>query len=406
MTSPANKTSSTSSALTPSNTTVASPFPSLTNASHFLSLKLTNTNYLYWKTQLLPYLRGQRLIGFVDGSNPCPPATKLENDVQVANPDFEMWVSQDQLLMSLLIASLSEEILPLIVGLATSRDIWNTLEAALASASHTRILQLHMQLQNIKQGDLTATQFLYKAKALSDELSAAGRPLSLQDFNLYVFKGLSSDFRDLVTTLATRPSPLPYSELHSLILSHEFMNMNCFTSLSVSDNTISPPQAHVAHRQSSSSSHGRDHNGNGRGRSRGRDRGRGYSNNSNGGRNSNGGSGSFYSRGDSRGDARHFSHESRSYHSTGSRQRCQICNGTNHIALSCNQRYNHTMPPSAHLASYNSAPAPYADWFPDTGATHHATPDLAAFSHHEDYHGTDQLQVGNGHQENAVPRGD
>ncbi|KAH7841478.1 hypothetical protein Vadar_030359 [Vaccinium darrowii] len=220
--------------------------------------------------------------------------------------------------MSLLIASLSEETLPLIVGLTTSRDIWNTIEAALASASHTRILQLHMQLQNMKQG-------------------------------------LSSDFRDLVMTLATRPSPLPYSELHSLILSHEFMNMNCFTSLSVFENTISPPQAHVAHHQSSSSSHGQD----GRGRSRGR--GCGYSNNSNGGRNSNGGSGPFYCRGDSRGDARYFSHESRSYHSTESRQRCQICNATNHIALSCNQRYNYTMPPSAHLASYNSAPAPYAD---------------------------------------------
>ncbi|KAH7839203.1 hypothetical protein Vadar_001058 [Vaccinium darrowii] len=337
MTSPANKISSTSSALTPSNTTVASsPFPSLTNASHFLSLKLTNTNYYIGKPKFFLISVGRGLLGL-----------------------WMVLIHAHLLLNSRMMISLCFSYLHSGTPYTTS---------------------------NIKQGDLIATQFLYKAKALSVELSASGLPLSLQDFNLYVFKGPSSDFNDLVTTLATRPLPLPYSELHSLILSHEFMNMNCFTSLLLFENTIPPPQAHVAHRQSSSSNHGRDHNGNGRGRNHGR----GCSNNSNGVRDSNGGSssGPFYSCGDSR----YFSHESRSYHSTDSRQRCQICNGTNHIALSCNQHYNHTMPPSAHLASYKSAPAPYADWFLNTGATHHA---LAAFNHHEDYHGTDQLQVGN-----------
>ncbi|KAF7140780.1 hypothetical protein RHSIM_Rhsim06G0125700 [Rhododendron simsii] len=263
----------------------------------------------------------------------------------------------------------------------TSREIWTTLESALASLSNTRILQLHLHLQNIKQGELSVTQYLQKAKGLYDELNAAGRPLSLQDFNLYIFKGLNPTFQNRILTLANHPS-LSYSELHSLLLSHELMHSIGFASLSVSDTTEASPQANFVQlnayvqRNASSSSNG-GYRGRGR-NDRGLGRNQGYRPN------------------DSHGDAQHFSHESRNYHSTDSHQRCQICNGANHTALSCNQRYNHTAPPSAHLASYNSAPAPFADWFPDICATHHATPNLMSLSHHENYLGSDQFQVGNG----------
>ena len=48
---------------------------------------------------------------------------------------------------------------------------------------------------------------MQKAKALFDELAAAGRPVSLEDFNLYVFRGLREEFKDLVTSLITKAEP-------------------------------------------------------------------------------------------------------------------------------------------------------------------------------------------------------
>jgi len=59
---------------------------------------------------------------------------------------------------------------------------------------------------------------------LFDELAAAGRPLSMEDFNLYVFCGLRGEFRDQVTTLSTRAEPVSYTDLHSLLLTHEFLH--------------------------------------------------------------------------------------------------------------------------------------------------------------------------------------
>jgi hypothetical protein len=65
---------------------------------------------------------------------------------------------------------------------------------------------------------------LQKAKALFDELAAASKPISLAEFNLYVFQGLYSEFKDLVISLSTKDDPISYTDLHSSLLTHEFLH--------------------------------------------------------------------------------------------------------------------------------------------------------------------------------------
>jgi len=79
------------------------------------------------------------------------------------------------------------EVLHLVVGSQSSCSAWRTLKRDLASTSNSHIMQLHGSLQDLYQGDESVTQFMQKAKALFDELVAAGRPVLLEDFNLYVF---------------------------------------------------------------------------------------------------------------------------------------------------------------------------------------------------------------------------
>ena len=80
-------------------------------------LYLRNSIVIQWPT--FPFKGGnfagryeQRLLG-LDLSHPCPP-TILEGDISIPNPAYDSLVSCDQLLISLLIASLSEEFLPLV----------------------------------------------------------------------------------------------------------------------------------------------------------------------------------------------------------------------------------------------------------------------------------------------------
>ena len=66
-----------------------------------------------------------------------------------------------------------------------------------------------------------------------------GRQMSLEDFNLYVFRGLRGEFKDLVTSLITKAEPLSYADLHSHLLTHEFLHKNSFHSMAVSSPLLS-----------------------------------------------------------------------------------------------------------------------------------------------------------------------
>jgi hypothetical protein len=97
---------------------------------------------------------------------------------------------------------------------------------------------------------------MQKAKALFDELVAAGRPISLEDFNLYVFRGLRGEFKDLVTSLITMVDHLSYADLLSHLLTHECIHKSSHLSmrstvihapLLATPNT--PPSALISQRQ-------------------------------------------------------------------------------------------------------------------------------------------------------------
>jgi hypothetical protein len=60
------------------------------------------------------------------------------------------------------------------------------------------------------------------AKSLFDELAAVGRPLSLEDFNLYIFHGLHGEFKDLVTSLVTKAESLSYVDFTTIFLLMSF----------------------------------------------------------------------------------------------------------------------------------------------------------------------------------------
>ncbi|XP_019188357.1 PREDICTED: uncharacterized protein LOC109182662 [Ipomoea nil] len=191
---------------------------SLSSAHHFVLLKLTSRNYLFWRTQMLPFLEGQGLLEFIDGSTPfltaspalastADSAPKVVSDL----PTWQLaWRRQDKVILSMLISSLSEETLRFTVGKGTSRQLWQVIEQTLGSFTRSRALLLLGELQGLRQGDSSISDYLGRAQMLIDELALAGRHVELDDQNLYVFRGLRPDFQPLVATLARgAPVPLP-----------------------------------------------------------------------------------------------------------------------------------------------------------------------------------------------------
>ncbi|XP_019171106.1 PREDICTED: uncharacterized protein LOC109166673 [Ipomoea nil] len=220
-------------------TTISSPNTtpnSLPSAHHFVSLKLTHWNYLYWRTQIIPFLRGQRLLGFIDGSRPCPasfielPADKQSDAAASAtlNSAYEAWIEQDISILSLLISSISEEVMYLTLGQTTSRAVWLAAETALGSSSQVCCLNLMGKFQSLRQGDSSTPEYLGRAQHLVEDLALAGRPMTLSEQNLYVFRGLRPEFRSMAASLAVTGTPVTIPQPADYLQAQKFINADDF----------------------------------------------------------------------------------------------------------------------------------------------------------------------------------
>uniref|UniRef100_A0A2N9GSV6 Reverse transcriptase Ty1/copia-type domain-containing protein n=1 Tax=Fagus sylvatica TaxID=28930 RepID=A0A2N9GSV6_FAGSY len=116
---------------------------------HLVTIKLTRENYLLWKAQIVPYLRGQHLFGFLDGSRPAPSPFLDGSSQSEPNPAHQAWLIQDQMILSALISSLSENILAYVVKCATSRDVWITLERMFTAHSRARTMTIRPNPKSI-----------------------------------------------------------------------------------------------------------------------------------------------------------------------------------------------------------------------------------------------------------------
>ncbi|KAG6749379.1 hypothetical protein POTOM_046424 [Populus tomentosa] len=74
-----------------------------------ISIKLASNNYLLWKAQVLPVLRGYGLLGYVKDEVPCPESTIIgENGELQTNPAAAVWLRTDQLILGWMNSSLSD----------------------------------------------------------------------------------------------------------------------------------------------------------------------------------------------------------------------------------------------------------------------------------------------------------
>ena len=93
------------------NTTTSPSRTSLTTIHYLITIKLPHDNYLVWKAQIVPYLKGQHLYGYLNGTTPTPSQIIIvaaDGATQaLQNPEFHYWHLQDQMILSAIIYLLS-----------------------------------------------------------------------------------------------------------------------------------------------------------------------------------------------------------------------------------------------------------------------------------------------------------
>lgn len=130
---------------------------------------------------------------------------------------------KDQLLLSSILSSISEEVFSFVVVASSSRAVWTALAATFGAVSQIKQLQLNIELQELEKNDMPVAQYLQKAKFLADELSAAGRTLTALEFNAIIYRNTGIEFHRTISGLILRPEPVGFNELFSQLVSHEIL---------------------------------------------------------------------------------------------------------------------------------------------------------------------------------------
>ncbi|XP_050142230.1 uncharacterized protein LOC126618194 [Malus sylvestris] len=159
----------------------SSPSSPIPNISTLVSVKLSESNYLPWESQVKPFLIGQNFWRFVDGTHPCPPSF-LTTTTHATSPN-----------------------------------------ASADSASSTVVPPVTTSIPNpdYLKGTKTISDYLGLAKHLADQLASIGQPVQNDDLVTYVLNGLGPEYEILVLALTNFPHLPSFNDLRARLLVYE-----------------------------------------------------------------------------------------------------------------------------------------------------------------------------------------
>nr|GMD96901.1 uncharacterized protein LOC109159384 [Ipomoea batatas] len=191
----------------------ANPFflhPNQNPSLILVSTVLNGRNYHPWARAMEMALLSKNKLGFVDGTIPVP---------NVGEVKYPYWKRCNNMVSTWITRSVSTEIAQTILWAGTAERIWNTLKARFSEADIFRISDLHAEIHQVRQGDLTVSAYFAKLKGLWDELQVI-RPLP----TLFL-RGLNETY-DSVRSQVMMTKPLPTVDEAFLLVQQQERRFN------------------------------------------------------------------------------------------------------------------------------------------------------------------------------------
>ena len=182
-------------------------------------------NYQSWSRAMVLALTAKKKIGFVNGK-----VTKPDPD----SPLYEDWESCNTMVLSWMINSMHVDVSSNIMYCETAREMWIELQNVFSQGNGPKIYNLQTEISEIRQNQMSVTEFYTKFKRLWDQLlnyepmpecsCGAMKTLSNSHNKAYVMRflmGLNENF-DTVRSQILMMDPFPsISKVYSLILQEE-----------------------------------------------------------------------------------------------------------------------------------------------------------------------------------------
>ncbi|KAL4302277.1 hypothetical protein GQ457_10G024220 [Hibiscus cannabinus] len=213
-----------------------------------VNVVLDEYNFLVWKQQVLLAVRSLRLEKLLTGALKAPPATVVTTDgASVENEDYEIFVAQDSALASWLLSTISASLLPQFVGAETTADIWSTVLRFFTSRSTTTIMSLHYKLRSLKKGDLSMRAYVSQVKEICNALASSGSLISDLEIIATILNGLTIEYQPFVAIITASRDPFTLDAAISVLLDAEtqLSNFNPLSDVSSSLNVVQASAANL-----------------------------------------------------------------------------------------------------------------------------------------------------------------
>ncbi len=198
--------------------------------ANLMSVKLDSSNFIVWKHQLSSILKAYSMIDFVDGTIPSPSQflTDAEGNLtSTANPEFKLWNTRDHALLTLINSTLSPTVLSMVVGHNSAQAVWKTLEHRFTSTSRANVLNLKIELHNLKKGGEFVGSYLQKVKSTRDKLVAVGTLIDNEELLHIILKGLPKEYCPFCFAIRTRNEAVSFEEIMVLLQTEEQSIVEC-----------------------------------------------------------------------------------------------------------------------------------------------------------------------------------
>ncbi|XP_017980997.1 PREDICTED: uncharacterized protein LOC18592568 [Theobroma cacao] len=132
--------------------------------------------------------------------------------ILIANPTYDHWIRQDQLLLHGIIFSATENVVPFFAFAESSFDAWTKINKLYANKSRSRMMTLREKLTKPK-GSKKVSEYFQNLRSVADELELVNSPVSEDDLVIHVLNGIGSDFKEIAVGVRAQDSSITFEEL-------------------------------------------------------------------------------------------------------------------------------------------------------------------------------------------------
>lgn len=193
--------------------------PTPITAGTSIPLKLTKNNFLLRQKQLLPMLSCG--LNHLLEEEALKVSIINKEGIIIINSTYHVWRRCDQSVLALISSSLSESVLPCVIGKRTSKEAWEAIKRNYSSRNKSRIMELHHQLHNSTKGAMTMDEYIKDIHSINEEFSTTRQEIDKSVFIFVFLRRLPPEYTSYVTRLIARSKDSSLEDTFAQVRAHE-----------------------------------------------------------------------------------------------------------------------------------------------------------------------------------------